>query len=125
MSEPTLTKVAIAGSSGSIGTQTLDVVRAEAPRYEVVGLGRRLVRRRADRAGPGVPPRAYVAVGDPARRAEVAAALPDATVVDDLADLVDDADVVVNAVVGFAGLPVTVATLRRRQAARRWRTRRA
>ena len=33
--------------------------------------------------------------------------LPFATVVDDLADLVEAADVVVNAVVGFAGLPVT------------------
>ena len=32
-------RVAIAGSSGSIGTQTLDVVRAERDRYEVVGLG--------------------------------------------------------------------------------------
>jgi 1-deoxy-D-xylulose-5-phosphate reductoisomerase len=53
----------------------------------------------------------YVAVGDPARRAEVAAALPFATVVDGLADLVEEADVVVNAVVGFAGLPVTIATL--------------
>jgi 1-deoxy-D-xylulose-5-phosphate reductoisomerase len=56
---------------------------------------------------------AYVAVGDPARRAEVAAALPSVTVVDGLADLVETADVVVNAVVGFAGLPVTTATLRR------------
>ncbi len=53
-----------------------------------------------------------VAVADPAKRAEVAAALPFAEVVDDLADLVEGADVVVNAVVGFAGLPVTVATLR-------------
>ena len=32
-------RVAIAGSSGSIGTQTLDVIRAEAGEYEVVGLG--------------------------------------------------------------------------------------
>jgi 1-deoxy-D-xylulose-5-phosphate reductoisomerase len=32
-------RVAIAGSSGSIGAQTLDVVRAEAGRYEIVGLG--------------------------------------------------------------------------------------
>ena len=32
-------RVAIAGSSGSIGTQTLDVVRAEQGRYEVVALG--------------------------------------------------------------------------------------
>ena len=53
-----------------------------------------------------------VAVGDPARRAELTAALPHATVVDDLAGLVDDTDVVVNGVVGFAGLAVTVATLR-------------
>ena len=55
----------------------------------------------------------FVAVGDPARRAEVAAALPFATVVDELADLAEVADVVVNAVVGFAGLPVTIAALRR------------
>jgi 1-deoxy-D-xylulose-5-phosphate reductoisomerase len=54
----------------------------------------------------------FVAVGDRSRRAEVAAALPFAEVVDGLADLVHEADVVVNAVVGFAGLPVTVATLR-------------
>ena len=52
-----------------------------------------------------------VAVADPVRRAEVAAALPFATVVDRFADLVEPADVVVNAVVGFAGLPVTIATL--------------
>ncbi len=55
--------------------------------------------------------RRVVAVADPARRAEVAAALPFATVVDRFADLVEPADVVVNAVVGFAGLPVTIATL--------------
>jgi 1-deoxy-D-xylulose-5-phosphate reductoisomerase len=54
----------------------------------------------------------FVSVGDPARRAEVAAAIPFATVLDDMADLAEPADVVVNAVVGFAGLPVTIATLR-------------
>ena len=107
-----LTRVAIAGSSGSIGTQTLDVVRAEAGRYEIVGLG---VGSSVDvliaQAREFRP--SFVAVGDPARRAEVAAALPFTTVLDDLADLADAADVVVNAVVGFAGLPVTVATLER------------
>jgi 1-deoxy-D-xylulose-5-phosphate reductoisomerase len=85
-------------------------VRAEAPRYEVVALGVGssvdVLIEQAKELRP-----ARVAVGDPARRAEVAAALPFATVVDDLAELVEDADVVVNAVVGFAGLPVTVATL--------------
>ncbi|MET0146538.1 MAG: 1-deoxy-D-xylulose-5-phosphate reductoisomerase [Ilumatobacteraceae bacterium] len=103
-------RVAIAGSSGSIGTQTLDVIRAEVGRYDVVGLGVGssvdVLVAQAKEFGPQ-----FVAVGDPARRAEVAAALPWVTVVDDMVDLVAAADVVVNAVVGFAGLPVTIATL--------------
>ena len=103
-------RVAIAGSSGSIGVQTLDVVRAEAGRYEIVGLGvassiETLIAQ-AIEFRPKV-----VAVADPRRRAEVTAALPFAEVVADLADLCDDADVVVNGVVGFAGLSVTVRTL--------------
>ena len=106
-----LTRVAIAGSSGSIGTQTLDVVRAEAPRYDIVGLGVGSSVETLIAQAKEFQPR-YVAVGDPARRADVAAALPSCTVVDDLAGLVEHADVVVNAVVGFAGLPVTLATLR-------------
>jgi 1-deoxy-D-xylulose-5-phosphate reductoisomerase len=53
-----------------------------------------------------------VAVAQESRRAEVAAALPFAEVVADLGDLADAADVVVNGVVGFAGLSVTVRTLR-------------
>ncbi len=104
-------RVAIAGSSGSIGTQTLDVVRAEAPRYEVVALGvGTSVDVLIDQAKEFRP--AVVAVGRPEGRDEVAEALPFATVVDHFADLVEPADVVVNAVVGFAGLPVTIATLR-------------
>ena len=104
-------RVAVAGSSGSIGTQTLDVVRAERDRYEVVGLGVgssvEVLVAQALEFRPKV-----VAVADPSRRAEVAEALPFAEVVGDLADLAADADVVVNGVVGFAGLPVTLATLR-------------
>jgi 1-deoxy-D-xylulose-5-phosphate reductoisomerase len=104
-------RVAVAGSSGSIGTQTLDVVRAEPEAYEIVALG---VGRSADaviaQALEFRP--AVVAVSDPAERARVAAALPFAEVVADLADLAEVADVVVNGVVGFAGLPVTIATLR-------------
>ena len=103
-------RVAIAGSSGSIGEQTLDVIRAEAGRYEVVGLGVGssvdVLITQANEFRPKV-----VAVADHSRHAEVAAALPFAKVVADLADLADDADVVVNGVVGFAGLAVTVRTL--------------
>ena len=108
----TPTRVAIAGSTGSIGTQTLEVIRAEGPdRYDVVALG---VGSSADALieqarlfRPSV-----VAVADAARRAEVAAALPGVEVVADQAELIGPADVVINGVVGFAGLSVTVETLR-------------
>ena len=114
------TRVAIAGSSGSIGVQTLDVIRAERESFEVVALGvsssvETLVEQ-AREFGPRV-----VAVADRSRHGEVAAALPGVEVVSSLADVIGDGsdghdtlgvDVVVNAVVGFAGLPVTLRTLR-------------
>jgi len=56
---------------------------------------------------PGV-----VAIADISRHQEVRDALPGVTVVRDMAELVSDADVVINGVVGFAGLPVTLETLR-------------
>ncbi len=105
------TRVAIAGSTGSIGTQTLAVIAEEPERYEVVGLGAgssvETLVAQAERWRPKV-----VAVSDPARRSEVAERLPFAEIVGELAALADDVDVVVNGVTGFAGLPVTVATLR-------------
>ena len=81
-------RVAIAGSTGSIGTQTLDVVRAEGPTaYEVVGARRRVVGRDAHRAGARSSGRGSSPSPMPARRAEVAAALAvRIEVVDDLAD---------------------------------------
>ena len=113
------TRVAIAGSSGSIGVQTLDVVRAEPDAYEVVALGVSssvdVLIEQAREFRPRV-----VAVGDPSRRSEVAAALPGVEVVSSLAEVLGDGvgghdtlgvDVVVNAVVGFAGLPITLNTL--------------
>jgi 1-deoxy-D-xylulose-5-phosphate reductoisomerase len=53
-----------------------------------------------------------VAVADESARREVAAALPGVEIVADLALVADPADVVVNGVVGFAGLAVTIETLR-------------
>lgn len=110
----TPTRVAVAGSTGSIGVQTLEVVDAENERvpgsYEVVALaaGRAAdaVIAQAERYRPQI-----VAVADEASRVQVAAALPSVAVVDDLAAVVEPADVVVNGVVGFAGLAVTIATL--------------
>ena len=113
-------RISIAGSSGSIGTQTLDVVRAENLRcaqglsdiediVSGLGLGSNIdvLIAQAREFMPSV-----VAVADVSRHKEVQAALPGVTVVRDMADIVHDADVVVNAVVGFAGLPVTLETLR-------------
>jgi len=103
-------RVAIAGSSGSIGTQTIEVCAAERDRYEIVALGVGssvdVLIEQALRLRP-----ATVAVADASRRREVADALPFARVIGDLAELCDGADVVVNGVVGFAGLDVTLATL--------------
>jgi 1-deoxy-D-xylulose-5-phosphate reductoisomerase len=103
-------RVAIAGSSGSIGTQTLDVIAQSPEKFDVVALGvgssADVVIEQARRWKPRV-----VVVADEAARSKVAAQLPGVHISSDLADVVYDADVVVNGVVGFAGLPVTLATL--------------
>jgi len=103
-------RVAIAGSTGSIGTQTLDVISRSGGEYEVVGLGvggsADAVIAQAKSCNPKI-----VAVSNDEARKKVAKALPDVEVVADLAELARDADVVVNGVVGFAGLSVTMSTL--------------
>jgi 1-deoxy-D-xylulose-5-phosphate reductoisomerase len=103
-------RVAIAGSTGSIGTQAIEVIRAEPDGYEVVGLAVGSAADTVIAQARELRPR-VVAVADPAKRADVAAALPGIEVVGDMTSLVEVADVVLNAVVGFAGLPVTLATL--------------
>jgi 1-deoxy-D-xylulose-5-phosphate reductoisomerase len=103
-------RVAIAGSTGSIGTQTLDVISCSGGEYEVVGLGvgssADAVIAQAKSCNPKM-----VAVSNDEARKKVAKALPGVEVVADLAELARDADVVVNGVVGFAGLSVTMSTL--------------
>jgi 1-deoxy-D-xylulose-5-phosphate reductoisomerase len=109
------TAVAIAGSTGSIGTQALDVVAAEADRYEVVALGAAtsvdLLAEQAHAVRPKV-----VAIADASRARELEDRVPPGTEVragdEALASLAGLADVVVNGVVGFAGLGVTVEALR-------------
>ncbi len=102
-----VTRVAIAGSSGSIGTQTIDVVLSEPDKYRVtalaVGSSADTVIAQAKQLRPDV-----VVVTDEKQRAIVAAALPGIAVTSSLTDVVDVADVVINGVVGFAGLSVTL-----------------
>jgi len=106
-----VTRVAIAGSSGSIGTQTIDVVLSEPDKYRVtalaVGSSADIVIAQAKQLRPDV-----VVVTDERQRAIVAAAIPGIAVTSSLIDVVDVADVVINGVVGFAGLSVTLETLR-------------
>lgn len=106
--------VCIAGSTGSIGTQALDVVRAAAGRFEVVALGARSsVKLLAEQAREVRPQR--VAIADAGRAGELAASVPKGTEVlageGALAAIAADADIVLNGVVGFDGLPVTLAAL--------------
>jgi 1-deoxy-D-xylulose-5-phosphate reductoisomerase len=107
-------RVAIAGSTGSIGTQTLEVIRAENARkpgsYVVSGIsvGRSGNAALAQAAEFDIP---LIVVDDDAARSEVAAT-GRVRVDADATALIDDADVVINGVVGFAGLLVTTETLR-------------
>jgi 1-deoxy-D-xylulose-5-phosphate reductoisomerase len=93
-------RLAILGSTGSVGTQALDVVRANPGAYEVVALaaGRneKLLAEQAAEFGVAAT-RARLASDDPSALAGLAS-LP-------------EVDIVLNAVVGFAGLPATVAAL--------------
>ena len=90
-----LRRVVILGSTGSIGRQALDVVRAHPDRFEVIGLvagaDGDLLERQAAELGVG--------------RTGLGA---DAAI--EMASL-DDADVVLNAIVGVAGLRASVAAL--------------
>ncbi len=108
------TTVSVVGSTGSIGTQTLEVVAEEPGRFEVVAIGaQRSVDALVSQALEFRP--RVVAVGDASLAAELASRLPAGIEVlagvDGLASIATTADVVVNGVVGFAGLTVTLAAL--------------
>ena len=91
--------------------QTIDVVLAEPDKYVVsalaVGSSADIVIQQARQLRPEL-----VVVANDECRAQVAQALPGVTVTGTLSDVVDVADVVINGVVGFAGLSVTLETLR-------------
>ncbi len=106
--------VSLMGSSGSIGTQALDVIRAEPDRFRVHALA-------AHRSAEALVAQAaefhpdVVVIGDPALHADVRDGVPAGVEVlvgeEGLVAAARGADVVLNGVVGFAGLPVTMAAL--------------
>ena len=106
--------VSVVGSTGSIGTQTLEVVAAEPGRYRIVALGASTsVDLLVEQAHAVRPER--VAIADVSLAADLEARVPQGTEVwagpEALAAIAREAEVVVNGVVGFAGLPVTLAAL--------------
>lgn len=109
-----MTTVAVLGSTGSIGSQTLDVVRAEPDRFEVVALGAGSSVEALAAQAAEVRPR-VVALADTARAAELKELLPPGTELlagpEAMAEAAVQAEVAVNGVVGFAGLSVTLAVL--------------
>ena len=116
MTLETRTKVAICGSTGSIGTQAIDVVEANPERFQVTAIGANSsVDALAEQAARLMPE--VVAIADEAKAPLLAAMLPPGVELrsgpGSLASLAQEADVVLNAVVGFAGLPVTLEALRR------------
>ena len=106
--------VSLVGSTGSIGTQALDVIRAAPGDYEVVALGAGssvvLLAEQAREFRPRT-----VAIANESLAGSLKEAVPSGTEVlagpEALAAIASEADVVVNGVVGFAGLPVTLAAL--------------
>ena len=106
-------RVLLLGSTGSIGTQALDVIAANPDKFEVVGLAAGggnidVLRRQIDATGVD-----SVAVANPTAGAELN--LPDILTGDRaVTDLVESvqADIVLNALVGSRGLEPTLAALK-------------
>ncbi len=106
--------VSVVGSTGSIGTQTLDVIESCPDRFSVAALGAHgsfeALADQARRLRPEV-----VAIGDPTCASALARLLPPGVEVvageEGLASIAAVADVAVNGIVGFAGLTVTLAAL--------------
>jgi 1-deoxy-D-xylulose-5-phosphate reductoisomerase len=106
--------VSLLGSTGSIGTQALDVIRREPERFRVHALAAQSSVEELLAQVAGFAPD-LVVIGDPARYGEVRDRVPPGTDVmvgeEGMVAAAQSADVVLNAVVGFAGLPVTMAAL--------------
>ncbi len=102
------------GSTGSIGTQTLEIIAELPQQFRVVALGAarsvELLAQQAQQFRPEV-----VALGDATLAPALQSRLPEGSRLlagdDALATATETADTVINGVVGFAGLPVTLAAL--------------
>src|SRR5881296_4144456 len=111
--------ITILGSTGSIGTQALDVVRRHPERFKIVGLSAAGMNQEllVGQAREFLPP--FIAIADENAAADVEAKLGQVKGVElivgpDAAEILagkTDADVILNALVGSAGLSPTLAAL--------------
>jgi 1-deoxy-D-xylulose-5-phosphate reductoisomerase len=107
--------VALLGATGSIGVQTLDVLRRERERFELVSIagGEQLGELAAIVEEFDVKRVAVKTIAHRATLRDVLSRNVEIVVGDEgLSELAAGADIVVNAVLGFAGLPVTLGALR-------------
>ena len=107
-------KVSVLGSTGSIGTQTLEIIDSCPDEYEVVSLGAaKSLEKLADQAKQFNP--AVVAIEDPNLVSDLKNLLPSKIEIlagqTALAEAAEMGEVAINGVVGFAGLPVTMSVL--------------
>ena len=106
-------RIAVLGSTGSIGTQTLDVARRHPEKVNVVAIaaGKRSAEALSQAREFGVE---YVALGEEPHDLDVPSDIEISYGADAVADLVklSEVDVVVNALVGAAGLRASYETLR-------------
>ena len=105
--------VALLGSTGSIGTQTLDVVRENPDKFNLkviaAGSSTDLIRKQITEFKPAI---VIMANKDSAQL--LAQEFPSIDIYsgkNSLKEVADSCDIIVNAIVGFAGLPVTLSAL--------------
>ena len=112
-------QVAILGSTGSIGTQTLDVVRSYPQLYKVYSLSaQRNVKKLSEQAREFLPE--VVCIADPTYYDELCEALRDLPIKVVCGEVglcegvaADKVDVVVSSIVGFAGLIPTIEAIKK------------
>ncbi len=110
-----MTTVSVLGSTGSIGTQTLDVIERFPNHFEVIALGAQVCSETLLEQIRNVRPSVVSVASSEAAQELRASGVGECEIVvgeEGLATCAALADVTVNAVVGFAGLPVTLAALK-------------